>query len=147
MKRYTRTQRRRLRRNADTVAPVLARTTLQRTTDGRLEITSDPIALAALERGFRAMLRGNLRPIVQEITAEEGAALRNPGSPPPPPLPGIRHWAAFGIDVAGHATSSTTWTWIKGAPEAEVRAEAERIALEHLAKVANKAGLPMEAAQ
>jgi len=126
---------------------MLARTTLHRTADGRLEITSDPIALAALERGFRAMLRNNCRPIVLEITAEEGARLRDPGSPPPPPLPGVRHWAAFGPDVAGCATSSTTWTWIKGAPEAEVKAEAERIALEHLAKAANVAGLPMEGAR
>ena len=147
MRRITRAQRRHLRRNADTVAPLLARTTLHRAADGRLELTTDPIALAALERGFRAMLRGNCRPIVQELTPEEGARLRDPGSLPPPPLPGLRHWGAFGVDVAGCGTFSTTWTAVRGLPETEVRAEAERIALEHLAEAANTAGLPMEAAQ
>lgn len=139
----TRQQRRRLRKNAAATARVIAATTMRRTADGRIALLSDPVALATAERGFRALLTNNCRPLVLEVTAAEYAALRDPACAPPP-LPGVRLWVAFGLDVDGRGTFSCTWTLIVGAPEREVAAEAERIALEHLAAACNVSGLPVE---
>jgi hypothetical protein len=142
----TRQQRRRLRKNAAATARAIAATTMHRRSDGRLEYVTDPTALVALERGFAALLKNSCCPVVQEITAEEGALLRSPTHAPPPPLPGVRHWIACGLDVDTRGTFATCWTVIDGAPEAEVVAEAERIVLEQLAEACNVSGLPMEGA-
>ena len=145
MKNSTRARRRHLRRNAKKVAFILACATQCRTPDGRLSFLTDPVALAAVERGFCAMLCANCKPVVQEISATEGDRLRDPGNLPPPPFPGVRHWAAFGLDVEGRATFVTNWALIQGLPEAEVRNESERLILQRLAEAANTAGLPVGA--
>jgi len=137
----TRHQRRRLRKDAARTARVIAATTMHRTVDGRLDVLRDPVALGALERGFRALLKNNCRPVVQELTPDEGERLRNPGYVPSPPLPGVRHWLACGLDVETRGTFTTCWTCMAG------MTEAERIALEDLAAACNVAGVPMEGAQ
>mgnify|MGYP006271932147 CR=1 FL=1 len=143
----TRQQRRRLRKNSAGTAKIMAATAMHRNADGRLELITDPSAQRAIVRGYRALLENDCRPVVLELSPEEGAFLHSPNRQPAPKLPGVRHWAAFGLDIENRATFSTTWTWIQGAPEEEVVAEAERITLEHLALVCNVAGLPMEAAR
>lgn len=122
---------------------MMAGTAMHRTADGRLEYLSDPVALATVERGYLALLRNNCRPVVQEITHDEGARLRSPTHAPAPPFDGVRHWAAFGLDVDGRATFSTCWALMHGASEADAAAEAERIALEQLAGACNVSGLPV----
>lgn len=139
---FTRAARRRIARRAPQIARAMARTVEHRLKDGRSQNIRDPRAVAALERGFKSMLRNGGRPIVIELNAEEGDALRHPERPPAPPLPGVRHWAAFGLDVEGEATFVSQYTMIRGLPEEEERAEAERIALEELGAACATAGLP-----
>ena len=142
MKHFSRAQRRRLARRADEFADAMSRTIEQRGLDGKLQTISDPTAVRALRRGFRAVLRGNCRPVVHEIGAAEGDALRAPGLAAAPRLPGIRHWAAFGFDVEGEATFVTEYTLFHGLSAADEAAEAERLALERLARVCNAPGIP-----
>lgn len=143
---FTRAQRREFKRRAAFFARFAAETSAHIDQSGKLALERDPRARATLERGFRALFENMCRPVVQELTPEEGARLRNPNRLPPPPFSGVRHWAGFGIDIDGRATFVTNWTLMHGLPEAEVAAEAERFILERLAATCNVRGLPAEAA-
>lgn len=137
-----RKERRHLRKHADKAAALMAATAVQRNAEGRLAFLDNANAIAVVARGYRAFIHNSCRPVVLELTPEEGALLRGHGFAPPPPIEGVRHWAAFGVDVDGRGTFSTAWTCIKGASELEVIAESERIALEQLASACNVSGLP-----
>lgn len=137
----TRQQRRRLRRNAEPVAAVLAASALE--SDGGMRPITDATARKVLRDGFAEMIRNNCNPVVQRITHAQAASL--PGYRPTPP--GAQWWAAFGLDVDGRGTWITCWAAFSDLPPEEARDLIEVRLLQDLARAANVSGLTQEAAR
>lgn len=135
----TRADRRRMRRHADSIAAVMAATTLH-PAGGRLRPITDPAGLDALQRGYAAMIRAGCAPVVLRLTEAEARAL--PGWRPTPP--GASWWLACGLDVDLRGTWVARWGLARGLTEAEEADAAEVVLLEALARVANVSGIPGE---
>jgi len=109
-----------LRARADQAAPLLARFCLDlgHGCQGPARAIGRPLAVKALERAFRHMLRQGGTPHVLRITAEEAQALA-PWEPVAPP--GWSHFMAVGLDRLGRASYVSRPVRVEGASAMEAR--------------------------
>ena len=141
MKKLNRAAIRRMRKDADKVAALLAANTLGH--DGRAGIVSNPTARKVLARGYAEMIRNKCRPVVLRLTHAEAASLPGNG----PAMPGADWFAAFGLDVDGRGTWVSRWAMVRGLPPEEARDAIEVRLLADLARACNSPGFPVMEAQ
>jgi len=131
------------RARADQTAPLLARFCLDlgQGCQGPARAISRPLAVKALERAFRHLLRQGGTPQVLLITGEEAAAL----APWEPPAPlGWSHYIAVGIDRAGRASYVSRPVRIEGVSPTQARRMVETFLLAELEPIlADTSPLPM----
>ncbi|MEI4261026.1 hypothetical protein [Roseovarius sp. D0-M9] len=137
MKNQNRATIRKMRRDADKIAAVLAANTLE--ADGRAGVVVNPTARKVLARGYADLIRNGCKPVVQRITETEAASL--PGYRPTPP--GATWWAAFGLDVDGRGTWVSRWAQVRGLPPEEARDAVEVRLLADLGRACNASGFPV----
>lgn len=136
MKKLNRAAIRRLRKDADRIASVLASINLER--DGRTTMVSNPAARKVLTRGYAEMIRNGCKPVVLRLTAVEAASL--PGNQPA--MPGADWFAAFGLDVDWRGTWVTRWAIVRGLSPEEAYDAIEVRLLADLAIACNSSGFP-----
>lgn len=129
---------RKMRKNADEIAAVLAANSLH--PNGRAGIVFNPTACKVLAAGYARLIRNNCKPFVMRITEAEAASL--PGYCLTPP--GATWWAAFGLDVDQRGTWVSRWAQVAGLPPEEARDAIEVRLLADLARACNVPGLPTE---
>ena len=130
-----------LKKHADTVADIMASTSLQK--GDWAGVVSNPTARKVLTRGYAKMIRNRCKPVVLRLTPAEAESL--PGSRRA--LPGADWFAAFGLDVDGRGTWVSRWVVACGLPPEEVRDAIEVRLLTDLARACNSPGFPVMEAQ
>lgn len=136
--RFTRTERRKMRACAKTVAPLLARSCLDsdpRT--GRKTAVDHPRAVAVLERAFNRLMTEAGE--IQIIALTEETAGTFPAYDPGRIPPGAKPWLAVGLDLDGRGTFTVRHVLAPFAPDATTERRAAELALKaelapHLAR-------------
>lgn len=134
-----RTQRRALARNADEAAAKMAAVSYDFQSGGLVRIT-DRHAIAALQRGFAAMLKARGKPQAIPITADEAKGFPHHQGQV---LPGGVTWLAVGLDADHRATYALQSARDDRGNDDRANDTARSLALLRLAGMTASRGFPM----
>lgn len=118
-----------LRAQADGAAALLARVVFDIGAQGHVAPVTQRLAIAALERGFRHVLRNGGEPHLMRISAEVAKAFPRHGSYEPVDWP---WYLAVGIDCMGRGTYLLRPVLVEGATEVDARRLVETRMFEEL---------------
>ena len=126
-------------KHAENLAGQFARACYDYTPEGQLIRVSDPLAVAALQRAFRHMLRHGCAPPTLRLTAEQVAAFPRRATE----LQEHPGYLSVGLDPDGRGTYDIRHIVTPGAPPQLAEILNRKTSLHHLSKVTATRGFPM----